>query len=67
VTKPKLKSRRTVVKRENSSPVVKRENPKLRKLNLNRESLRRLSDGELQPAIGGYTPSYPISTCETQC
>jgi hypothetical protein len=46
---------------------VKRENPKLRKLNLNRESLRRLSDGELQPAIGGYLVSYQISTCETQC
>jgi hypothetical protein len=58
------------VKRENSSPgepVVKRENLKLRKLNLNRESLRRLSDGELQPAIGGYIASYPVSTCETQC
>jgi natural product precursor len=58
------------VKRENSSqgkPVVKRENPKLRKLNLNRESLRRLSEGELRPAIGGYVASYPISTCETQC
>ena len=46
---------------------MKREKPKLRKLNLNRESLRRLSDGELQPAIGGYVPSYPISMCETQC
>ena len=58
------------MKRENSSqrgPVVKRENPKLRKLNLNRESLRRLSDGELRPAIGGYIASYPVSTCETQC
>ena len=47
---------------------MKRENPKLPKLSLNRESLRRLSDGELQPAIGGYTAtSYPVSACETQC
>jgi len=38
---------------------VKSENPKLQKLNLNRESLRRLSDGELKPAIGGYVESYP--------
>ena len=46
---------------------MKREKPKPRKLNLNRESLRRLSDGELQSAIGGYVASYPVSTCETQC
>ena len=46
---------------------MKREKPKLRKLNLNRESLRRLSDRELQSAIGGYVASYPVSTCETQC
>jgi hypothetical protein len=48
---------------------VKRENPKLKlqKLNLNRESLRRLSDRELQPALGGFVASYPVSTCETQC
>jgi natural product precursor len=46
---------------------VKKENLKLRKLNLNRESMRRLSDGELQPAIGGYVTSYPVSACNTQC
>jgi hypothetical protein len=46
---------------------VKKEKPKLPKLSLNRESLRRLSNGELQPAIGGYIASYPVSTCETQC
>ena len=46
---------------------MKRENPKLSKLNLNRETLSRLSDGELQPAIGGYVASYPVSACETQC
>ena len=46
---------------------MKRENPKLRKLNINRESLSRLSDGQLQPAIAGYIPSYPVSACEKQC
>ena len=46
---------------------MKREKPKPRKLNLNRESLRRLSDGELQPAVGGYLPSIPVSGCVTQC
>jgi len=46
---------------------VKKEKPKLQKLTLNRESLRRLIDGELQPVIGGYAASYPVSGCETQC
>ena len=46
---------------------MKKEKPKFQKLNLNRESLRRLSDGELQPVIGGYAASYPVSGCETQC
>ncbi|HTQ78646.1 MAG TPA: class I lanthipeptide [Thermoanaerobaculia bacterium] len=46
---------------------MKKDKPKLRKLNLNRESLRRLTDGELQPAIGGNVPSSPISKCNTQC
>jgi hypothetical protein len=46
---------------------VKKEKPKLQKLSLNRESLRRLSDSELQPAIGANVPSYPMSKCNTQC
>ena len=46
---------------------MKKENPKVQKLSLNRESLRRLSDGELQPAVGGNTASNPISKCNTQC
>lgn len=47
---------------------MKKENPKPRKLTLNRESLRRLSDGELQPVNGGdVTASNPISKCWTQC
>lgn len=46
---------------------MKKEKPKLRKLTLNRESLRRLGDDELQPAVGGNVPSSPISKCNTQC